>query len=270
MATWYLIAISASKNYKTIIPMLARFLIRKLFLLMTLVITVAFESNNQKIVIGKENKVLIFSKTNGYHHKSIVVGIEAIKKLGEQNNFIADATEDSTFFTTGNLQQYKAIIFLSPTGNVLGDEQKRAFEDYIHKGGGFVGVHAATDCEYGWAWYAKMIGAQFESHPKQQQAKVIVVNKKHISTKMLPATWERFDEWYNYKNINPNIKVLLKLDETSYTGGKNGANHPIAWYQAFEGGRMFYTALGHTDESYSEPLFLQHLLGGIKYAMNKK
>lgn len=250
--------------------MLARFLIRKLFLLMTLVFTVAFDSNNQNIVIGKENKVLIFSKTNGYRHKSITVGTEAIKKLGEQNNFIADATEDSTFFTTANLQQYKAIIFLSPTGTVFGPEQEAALQDYVHKGGGIVGVHAATDCEYKWAWYGKMMGAYFKSHPKQQQAKVVVVNKKHISTKMLPATWERFDEWYNFKEINPDIKVVLKIDESSYTGGENGANHPMAWYHAFEGGRVFYTALGHTDESYSDPMFQQHLLGGIKYAMHIK
>lgn len=250
--------------------MLAKFLIRKLFLLMTLVITVAFDSNNQKIVMGKENKVLVFSKTNGYHHKSIAVGIEAIKKLGEQNNFVTDSTTDSLYFTPANLQQYKVVIFLSPTGDVLGAEQQKAFEDYIHKGGGFVGVHSASDCEYGWAWYGKLVGAYFESHPKQQQAKLNVVNKKHISTKHLPAVWERFDEWYNYKNINPDIKVLIKLDEKSYEGGKNGDNHPIAWYHSYEGGRAFYTGLGHTDESYSEPLFLQHLLGGIKYAMGKK
>jgi len=250
--------------------MLANVLIRKLFLHMTLVITVAFDSNNQKIVIGKENKVLIFSKTNGYRHKSIPVAIEAIKKLGEQNDFIADATEDSLFLTSANLQQYKAIIFVSPTGEILGEDQKTALQEYIHKGGGFVGIHAATDCEYKWPWYGKLVGAYFDSHPRQQQAKLTVVNKKHISTKMLPATWERFDEWYNFKDISPSLKVVMKIDETSYTGGKNGNNHPVAWYQAFEGGRAFYTALGHTDESYSEPLFLQHLLGGIKYAMHKK
>jgi type 1 glutamine amidotransferase len=250
--------------------MLANFLIRKLFLLLTLVLTVSFASNNEKPELKKENKVLIFSKTNGYRHQSIPVGIEAIKKLGEENGFAVFATEDSTYFTPENLQQYKAIIFLSPTGHVLGEAQQAAMEGYIRKGGGYVGIHAATDCEYGWPWYVKLVGASFVSHPKQQQAKLIVVNKKHSSTKGLPQTWERFDEWYNFKDINPDITVLIKIDEKSYTGGINGDNHPMAWYHNYEGGRAFYTELGHTNESYSDPLFLGHLLGGIKYAMRKK
>jgi len=250
--------------------MLARFLIRKLFLLLTLVITVSFESNNEKPPVTKEIKVLIFSKTNGYRHQSIPNGIEAIKKLGEENGFGVYATEDSTYFTIDNLKQYKAIIFLSPTGEILGEDQQNAMQTYIRKGGGFVGIHAATDCEYKWPWYVKLVGASFDSHPKQQQAKLIIVDKKNPATKGLPAVWERFDEWYNFKNINPDIKVLIKIDETSYTGGKNGANHPMAWYHSYEGGRAFYTEFGHTNESYSDTLFLGHLLAGIKYAMHVK
>ena len=133
-----------------------------------------------------------------------------------------------------------------------------------------MGIHAATDCEYEWPWYDKMIGANFLSHPQQQEAKIIVVDNTQPSTKHLPATWIRKDEWYNFKNMNPDVKVLLKIDETSYTGGKNGDNHPMAWYQSYEGGRVFYTELGHTEESYSDPLYLQHVLGGIQYAMGTK
>jgi len=250
--------------------MLAKFLIRNLFFILTLIITMSFDSNNIKVVYAKERKALIFSKTNGYRHQSIPVAIEAIKKLGAENGFTVYATEDSTYFTPENLQQYKVIIFVSPTGNILGEEQQHAMEGYIRKGGGFVGIHSATDCEYGWPWYVKLVGASFDSHPKQQNAKLIVVDKKHISTKGLPAVWERFDEWYNFKNINPDINVLIKIDEKSYTGGKNGTDHPMAWYHNYEGGRAFYTALGHTDESYSDPLFLGHLLGGIKYTMHVK
>ncbi len=250
--------------------MLTRFFIRNLFVLLTLVITVSFDSNNNKVPLPKENKVLIFSKTNGYRHQSIPAGIEAIKKLGEQNGFSVFATEDSTYFTPENLAQYKLIIFLSPTGHVLGTDQQHAMEGFIRKGGGFVGIHAATDCEYQWPWYVKLVGASFDSHPKQQNAKLIVVDKKHPSTKGLPHVWERFDEWYNFKNMNPDVTVLLKIDEKSYTGGKNGENHPMAWYHNYEGGRAFYTELGHTNESYSDSLFLGHLLGGIKYAMRMK
>jgi type 1 glutamine amidotransferase len=214
-------------------------------------------------------RVLIFSKTNGYRHASIPVGIEAIKKLGTENGFEVDATEDSTSFNKKNLKKYKAIVFLSSTGKVFGLEEEQALQGYIHNGGGYVGIHAATDCEYDWPWYGQLAGAYFKSHPKQQQAKLIIVNKDHPSTRSLPDTWERFDEWYNFKNISPNTTVLIKIDETSYTGGENGENHPMAWYHEFEGGRAFYTELGHTNESFSDSSYLHHILGGIEYAMGK-
>lgn len=216
-------------------------------------------------------RVLIFSKTAGFHHESIAVGIPAIMKMGQQNNFDVDTTTNAALFTLNNLKKYKAVIFLSTTGDVLNAEQQTAFEQYIKQGGGFVGVHAASDTEYDWPWYGNLVGAYFKSHPsKQQEANLEVVDRNFIATKHLPATWRRLDEWYNYKWIADGLHVLIKIDEKSYTGGENGDNHPMAWYHSYDGGRAFYTALGHTDASYSEPLFLQHLLGGIKYAMGEK
>jgi type 1 glutamine amidotransferase len=167
------------------------------------------------------------------------------------------------------LKQYDAVVFLSTTGNILNDEQQKAFEEFIRSGKGFVGIHAAADTEYDWPWYGKLVGAYFVSHPKQQKAKLTITDHKHASTKHLPTTWERFDEWYNYKSRNNDVKVLMTIDESSYQGGKEGAYHPMAWYHSFDGGRSFYTALGHTDESYKEENFLKHLLGGIKYAVGK-
>lgn len=218
----------------------------------------------------KHPAVLVFSKTNGFRHQSIPFGVEAIRRLGEANKFSVVATEDSLAFTDENLAKYKAVIFLSPTGNVLGEAEQKALENFIQKGGGFVGIHAATDCEYDWPWYVKMVGASFLSHPEQQMAKLVVVDKNNKATKHLPEIWERKDEWYNFKNMNPDVHPILKIDETSYKGGKNGDNHPMAWYHDYDGGRAFYTELGHTNESFSEPAFLQHLLGGIKYALKKK
>ncbi|AYL95995.1 ThuA domain-containing protein [Mucilaginibacter celer] len=220
--------------------------------------------------IAKE-KVLVFCKTAGFHHNSIAVGVPAIMKMGEENNFNVDTTTNAEKFTADNLKQYKAVIFLSTTGNVLNDSQQAAFEQYIKHGGGFVGVHSATDTEYDWPWYGKLVGAYFKSHPKQQQEAVLnVVDKNFIATKHLPETWKRLDEWYNYKWIADDLHVLIKIDEKTYTGGENGDNHPMSWYHNFDGGRAFYTALGHTDASYSEPLYLEHLLGGINYAMGRK
>ena len=213
--------------------------------------------------------VLVFSKTNGFRHSSIPVGITAIKAMGEANKFMVEATEDSLAFTDENLAKYKAVIFLSTTGNVLGEAQEKALKKFIQQGGGFVGVHAAADCEYDWPWYVKMVGASFLSHPEQQVAKLLVKDKSHRSTKHLPDTWERKDEWYNFKSMNPDVKVLITIDENSYKGGANGGNHPMAWFHAYDGGRAFYTELGHTEESFSEPLYLQHLLGGIQYALKK-
>jgi type 1 glutamine amidotransferase len=219
----------------------------------------------------KTQKILVFSKTLEYHHQSISTGIEAIRKLGLEHGFIADTTTDAALFTEKNLKQYKAIVFLSTTGDVLNEAQQEVFKKFIHHGGGFVGIHAATDTEYGWPWYNSLIGAYFKSHPKQQEAQIIVKDSSFIATTHLPAIWKHFDEWYNFKSLQlDNAHILLTVDETSYTGGENGSFHPVSWYQSFEGGRVFYTALGHNDECYADPLFLKHLLGGIQYAMYSK
>ena len=214
-------------------------------------------------------KVLVFTKTGGYHHASIPVGIKAIQDLGAKNGFEVDTTTDETKFNEDNLKKYASLIFLSSTGELLSGNQEIALERYMQAGGGFVGIHAAADAEYDWSWYTQMVGASFLSHPDQQVATLVINDKTHPSTDSLPATWSRKDEWYNFRNINKDIKVLISIDEKSYNGGKNGDNHPMAWYHAFDGGRVFYTELGHTDESYADPLYLKHILGGIQYAMGE-
>ena len=226
-------------------------------------------TSNEAPAAAPKSTVLVFYKTAGFRHASIPVGLQAIQKLGRENTFGVDTTNNAAAFTPATLKKYAAVVFLSTTQDVLNETQQTAFEQYIRSGKGFVGVHAATDTEYEWPWYNGLVGAYFTNHPAVQKAMVKVVDKTHPSTSFLPSSWERTDEWYNFKNIQSDLKVLATLDESSYTGGTNGANHPIAWYHAYDGGRAFYTAGGHTNESYSEPLFLQHLLGGIKYAIGK-
>ena len=214
------------------------------------------------------DRILVFSRTTGFRHSSIEPGIAALQNLGAANGFAVDATEDAGQFTTANLSRYKAVVFLSTTGDVLNEAQQAAFMTYIHNGGGFVGIHAASDTEHGWPWYGGLVGAYFASHPAPAQARIRVENRNHPSTSTLPDPWVRFDEWYDFEQ-NPRsqgVTVLLTLDETSYSGGQMGADHPIAWYHEYEGGRAWYTAGGHMDESFSEPAFLEHLLGGIRYA----
>jgi cytochrome c len=211
--------------------------------------------------------ILIFSKTSAFRHDSIPDGIAAIRELGKAHGFAVDSTEDAARFTDGELPRYKVVVFLNTTGDILDDTQKSAFERYIRAGGGFVGIHSASDTEYGWAWYGRLVGAYFASHPAIQPATVLVEDLGHASTEGLPATWQRTDEWYNFRsNPRGHVHVLATLDEASYSGGKMGADHPIAWCQAIDGGRSWYTAMGHTKESYAEPLYRLHLLGGIESA----
>jgi type 1 glutamine amidotransferase len=215
-------------------------------------------------------KLLIFSKTAAFRHASIKDGKLALQKLAVAHNVAIDFTEDSTAFTDTNLKQYNAVVFLLTTGEILDGSQQAAFERYIHAGGGYLGIHSATDTEYNWSWYGKLVGAYFDrihGHSHVTQATLHVVDHTHPSTSMLPASWIRTDEWYNFaSNPRPDVHVLITIDEKTYKGGVMGADHPIAWYHDFEGGRAWYTALGHTSESYSEPLFLAHLWGGIIYA----
>lgn len=215
-------------------------------------------------------KILVFTKTKGYHHESIPAGVAAIRQLGKDNNFGVDTTDDASAFNDDNLKKYRAVVFLSTTGNILNSDQQVAFQRYIEAGGGFMGIHAAADAEYNWAWYNKLVGAYFKSHPGNPNVRTATVNVKdtgNIAMKGIPEKWQRTDEWYNYKNINADLNVVATLDEDSYEGGENGKDHPIAWWHDYDGGRAFYTGGGHTTESFSEPLFLKHLAGGIAYAM---
>ena len=236
-----------------------------LFLLVTLVMITTSCSNKRN---GKP-KVLVFSKTMGFKHASIPKGIVAIQKLGAENGFEVDTTKNASLFVDENLKEYSCIVFLSTTGNVLNHYQEAAFERYIQSGGGFVGIHAATDTEYDWGWYTKLVGGQFLSHPAgTPNSDFIIKDNSFIATKhLVDSIWNRNDELYNFKNLNNDVKVLITVDESTYEGGENGSFHPMSWYHEYDGGRAFYTAAGHTDESFSEEKFLKHILGGIQYAI---
>ncbi|WP_257658947.1 ThuA domain-containing protein [Parapedobacter lycopersici] len=212
-------------------------------------------------------KVLVFSKTLGYRHANIEAAAAVIRQLGQQHGFDVDHSEDVSLFTDEGLQPYQALIFLSTSGNLFNADQQAAFQRYIRKGKGLVGIHAASTTAYEWPWYGKLIGGYFDRHPAVQYADILVIDDKHPATRHLPTVWHREDEWYDFREMNSDVKLLLKLDENSYQGGGMGANHPIAWYHEYEGGRVFYTALGHTEASFEDPVFQQHIVGGIWYAI---
>jgi type 1 glutamine amidotransferase len=224
---------------------------------------------------------LVFSKTAAFRHASIPAGVAAIQQLGAQNGFTVDATEDAAAFTDANLARYDVVIWLSTTGDVLDDDQQAAFERYIRAGGGYAGIHAASDTEYDWAWYGGLVGAYFRDHPgavnpQFQVATVKVLGRSTAATRHLPRRWVREEEWYNFRtNPRDTVRALAEVDERTYDprgysipGGSPGMgrHHPVSWCQPYDGGRAFYTAMGHEAQYYSEPLLLSHILGGIRMA----
>ena len=241
-------------------------------------------------------RILVFSRTAGFRHSSIDEGITALKLLGSQQAIQVDAIEEPTLFTDEVLGRYDVVVFLSTTGDVLNPEQEAAFERYIRSGHGYVGIHSATDTEYRWttlidpltglSWYGGLTGGFFRNHPNgTPTATVVAEDAEHHSTRHLLPRWTRVDEWYNYQSpLNPNINgggvdystrnsgihVLLTMDESTYAeaDGTDGVDddHPISWCRLYDGGRMWYTGMGHTEASYLDADFMQHILGGLEVA----
>ncbi len=218
---------------------------------------------------GASLAVLVFSKTAAYHHDSIPDGQAALEKIAVSAGWTLSTTDDASVFTDRGLGALDVVVFLSTTGDVLDDDQQAAFERFIRAGKGFVGVHSASDTEYDWPFYGELVGAYFREHPAIQAADLKLEDANDPTTVGLPATWSRTDEWYAFRdNPRPNVHVLLTLDESSYSPGTAtmGADHPITWLHEYAGGRAFYTALGHTKQSYGEPLFLGMLTHAIEWA----
>jgi type 1 glutamine amidotransferase len=211
--------------------------------------------------------VLVFTRTTGFRHASIDDGVAAIRKLGAANGFTVEATDDPARIEAATLERFRVVVFLSTTGDPLDPAQQAALRQWVEGGGGWVGVHAAADAFYGWPWYGELVGAWFKRHPAVQQATVRVTDRDHPSTRSLPATWSRADEWYDFRdNPRGRAQVLAVVDESSYQGGGMGDDHPVSWCHQQGRGRSWYTALGHTRQSWSEAPFLDHLLGGIRWA----
>ncbi|MDM1047532.1 ThuA domain-containing protein [Sphingobacterium hotanense] len=219
------------------------------------------------ISYAASKKVLIFTKTAGFRHDNIEKGVEVLKKLYAEIGIQSVHSEDANLFLSDSLATFDAVLFFSTTGTIFNEEQKVAFQKYIRSGKGFMGIHAATDTEHDWPWYNQLVGAYFLSHPKVQEAKLQVLNRKHPATEHLNKIWLHKDEWYDFKDVQSGLNVLMNLDEKSYEGGKMGEVHPIAWFQEFEGARMFYTGLGHTKESFDSIAFQKHVVGGIRYVL---
>ena len=227
--------------------------------------------------LAEQFSVLLFSKTAGWHHDSINAGVTAIQELGKLHDFNVFWTEDANrVFNDKELAKYKVVIFLLTTGDVLNDEQQAAFEKFIRAGGGFVGIHSAADTEYGWPWYTKMVGHMFHIHPPVQTAVLQVLDYNFPGMDRFAKRSLVTEEWYEFQApLSDKLKYLLSVDEKTYKPAANwgtkqgkgmGDFHPVAWYQEYDGGRAFYTALGHLPATYSDAAFMHHVYGGIYWA----
>ena len=212
-------------------------------------------------------EILVFSHTAGYRHESIEAGVAACAALGRRMGVRVVATEDPQTFTASSLERFAAVVFLNTSGDVFDERQCADFAAYIRRGGGFVGVHAAATTQTGSPFFTGLVGAVFARHPQIQRGRVTVADPDHPATEHLDSVWMRTDEWYDFVALPPpRVRVLLRVDESSYLGATMGPDHPLAWCQLYEGGRSFYTAMGHTVDSYDEDAFLNHLWGGVAWA----
>ena len=240
--------------------------------LMTFLILISIISSiNEKpkcLNCSNENdfSVLVITETEGWVHDSIEAGLKLIKYLGDKNRFNVYHSDNSRVINYSNLKSIKTLIFLNTTEDILSEDEQVEMQKFIQNGNGFVGVHSASDTEYEWKWYGELVGAYFKSHPEgTTNAKIIKIENGRFS-KHLNLVWEVEDEWYNFNYTNDDINVVLELDEKSYYGGENGDYHPITWYHSYDGGRSFYTGLGHLKEVYSNKMFIELLEQGILYA----
>lgn len=242
-----------------------QFIVRSVFVFLLLSLYVApFQQCKNE---GTGPRVLIFNKSEFYVHACMPAAVEALQQICRENGWQAEVTDDAEFFTEEKLRRYAAVVFLNTAGDVLNPTQEAEFERYIQAGGGFVGIHTAIDTEHNWKWYGDLVGGRFDGQTDVQDATLLVQDREHPATQHLEASWKRRDEWFNLRQLATDLKILITADENSYKGGLMGAVHPLAWYHDYDGGRAFFTALGHTPESYGEAAFLQHLRGGLQYAI---
>lgn len=228
----------------------------------------------------KQFKALLVTTTNGWHHESLHAGVLAIQDLGVKNFFDVVLFENPNGFTDQFLKQFQVVIFLNTTGNIFDSAQQKVMERFIQSGKGFVGIHSASDTEYEWEWYTKLVGRMFHIHPVIQTAQLNILDNTFPGLQGFAGNKLWTDEWYEFgpEKVS-DLKYILAVDESTYDikaqwGEKKSASmgkiHPVAWYHNFDGGRSFYTALGHLPSIHRDPAFLNHLYAGIYWAATGK
>lgn len=216
--------------------------------------------NNERV-----SRVLVLTETQGFRHESIDAGINMFTSHALEWGIEVTYSGCSEDYLLNAINRFDIIVLLNTTGDYLNQEEQQEVKEYLQDGGAILGIHAAADAEYNWDWYRYILGGWFDSHPEIQSANCMVDSLKMPLTNGLPVVWTRTDEWYNFKNLMPDNQITVTIDEGSYVGGTNGSLHPISWYRLVENGKVFYTAMGHTKESYKEPLFILQIKNAIEW-----
>ncbi len=224
-----------------------------------------------------QKRVLIYTKNGeGYVHENIAASVAALEKICTEEGILTEVSDDPGVFTPENLARFDALVFSNTNNKGFDtDAQKKAFQEYIRGGGGFAAIHSSNATERDWPWYCSMVGGKFLRHPPHQEFDVLVTDPNHPSTSHLPGRWTVKDECYYSYHLNPDIHVLLSVDlgtiedenKGEYPGETFGQLFPLCWCHQFEGGRQWYTALGHDPWFYEDPVFVDHLRGGILWAL---
>ncbi len=219
-------------------------------------------------------KMAVITKTEGFRHDNIPTAVKLLEDMAIENGWTMVHTEDSLYFSRASLDTLDLVIFLQTTGDIFGDEQKLAIEEFVMNGGGLLTIHSGTVTENSWDWFMDVLGARFTGHPPVQPGKLIIEDRSHPATSFFPdSVWIIEDEWYSFdRNPRSEVHVLISIDESSYGVDNNEwfdgvkqrmGDHPLVWYRHTGKGRVFQTALGHPDALYADPLFIQHIKGAI-------
>ncbi len=239
-------------------------------------VVLACTAQSDKPEFEKPINVLVFSKTAGFRHESISSGLKMLYDQSKKQSWVITATENAEFFNNGFLSNFDVVVFLNPTGDAVDAGGQVAFEKFMKSGKGFVGIHAASDCEYDWPFYGKLVGGYFKTHPAQQEATVVFEKSDHPAMKPFKGmkSYTTWDEWYSFKeNPRANVNVLATLDESTIKKFDNDnfrmGDHPIIWWNEKDGIRSFYTGFGHTHEAFQDKLIIEHITNAINWAAKR-
>jgi type 1 glutamine amidotransferase len=214
----------------------------------------------------------VYTRTLGYRHADSIDTIAAVLPAQLTARGIhTDVTEDPLVFRNENLARYRAIVFAYTTGNdVLDPEGKLAFEAFVRGGGGWLGIHSAADTEYAWPFFQQLVVTHFRTHPAIQPGVVTIETPSHPAMRGLPSPWSATDEWYDFTTnarMTSGVTIHATIDESTYTGGSSGADHPLIWSHELLGGRALYSAPGHVAARWMEPAYLAHVEQSVRWVL---